>query len=460
MSSQDAVHDRRSTRHAGDGFDVLANWLSLAAVGATFASAISLLLISALALESVGIGYLSSGGGIASKFHPATFLACLALALRCAASRRPDRTLWRLATADAGCVLLAAAVVVMTIVGGLVTKTPVTPLVDTFVLPIVLLILLRDLDPRALRWLALALGAILCLNACMAVLEVVRGIHFLTIEVPAGASSDPTRADAVFDWRVDAANDWRARALFGHPLVNGLITGVFMLCLVAPAAAWIPLTIRIPVFALQTVAMFSFGARTALVLSLGMGGLSALRQAIAARAGRPISPRAVAMGIAVMILVVGAGLALSETEFVGRTLSRFSEDAGSASTRITMFRLFDEISWDGLLFGPDKDVVATMQRLYGLEFGIESSWVGLVLTYGLIVTTLIVAALFAFFCSVARVGGRGTWLALLFFFMLVSVAASMSGKITEFAVTVVLIVVFLRRDACEASTLGMRAVYA
>ena len=447
MSHGGATHDERLGRHTADGFDTLAKWLSLAAVGATFASAIGLFLVSSLALESVGIGYTSSGGGLIAKFHPSTFLALIALVLRCTASGRPERTLWRLATADTGCVLLAAVVVVMAIVGTMVTKTPVTPLVDTFVLPIILFILLRDLDRTALRWLALAIGAILCVNACLAVIEVVRGMHFIAIPVAEGSTADPTRADAVFDWRVDAATDWRAQALFGHPLVNGLITGVFILCLIAPAASWIPLAIRVPVLMLQVVAMFSFGARTALVVSLVFGGISALNQSIVARAGRPVSSRAIAIGILVAILVIGGGLALSQTDFVGRTITRFSQDAGSASTRLTMFQLFGDISWNDLFFGPDKDVIATMQRVYGLEFGIESSWVGLALTYGLIVTAMVMAALAAFSRSLMQVGGRGTGLALMLFFILVSVAASMSGKITSFAMTVVLIIVLLRRDA-------------
>ena len=454
MSSSDAHTDRR-TRRIDWGFDVLSGWLSFAALGATFASAIGLFLISSLALESVGIGYTSSGGGLTSKFHPSTFLAVLALALRCVASGRPERTLWRLATVDTGCVLLAASVVVMAIVGLTITKTPITPLVDTFVLPIVLLILLRDLDRGALRWLALAIGAILCVNASLAVIEVVRGMHFIAIPVAEGSTADPTRADAVFDWRVDAATDWRAQALFGHPLVNGLITGVFILCIVAPAAAWIPLAVRVSLLMLQIVAMFSFGARTALVLSLVIGGISALNQSIAARAGRAISTRAIAISMLAVIVVIGGGLTLGQTEFVGRTITRFSQDAGSASTRLTMFQLFDEVSWNGLLFGPDKDVIATAQRVYGLEFGIESSWVGLVLTYGIIVTTMVIAALAAFSRSLMQVGGRGTGLALALFFILVSVAASMSGKITSFAMTVVLIVVFLRKDV-----LGSRAARA
>ena len=445
--SSDATHAGRLERRNAGAFDALSGWLSLAAVGATFASAIGLFLVSSLALESIGIGYTSSGGGLVSKFHPSTFLAFFALALRCIASGRPERTLWRLMTADTGCVLLVAAVVVMSLMGTLVTKTPVTPLIDTFVLPIVMLILLRDLDMVALRWLALAIGAILCINAGLAVIEVLRGMHFIAIPVAEGSTADPTRGDAVFDWRVDAATDWRAQALFGHPLVNGLITGVFILCIVSPAAAWVPLVIRVPLLALQVVAMFSFGARTALVLSLVFGGMSALNQSIVARAGRPISPRAIALGTLVVILVIGGGFVLGQTDFVGRTITRFSQDSGSASTRLTMFQLFDEVSWNGLLFGPDKDVVATAQRVYGLEFGIESSWVGLVLTYGVIVTAMVLAALAAFSRSLMRVGGRGTGLALILFFILVSVAASMSGKITSFAMTVVLIVVFLRRDA-------------
>ena len=425
----------------------LSSLLPDAAILMLFASILGLFVVSSLTLESLGMGYLSPGGGILAKFHPSTLLAILALGLRCLATRRPVATAWRLTTRDTGCMLMSSAIIVMAIVGTFVTKTPVTPLVDTFVLPLLVFVLLRDLDPVVLRWLAIAIILVMSLNACLALIEVVRGSHFIALGVPEGATADPSRADATFDWRAEAALDWRARALLGHPLVNGMITGAFILCLAAPAAAWIPLGIRVPVALLESVAMFAFGARTALVFTLVFGGFLVFTQLVRAQLGRPVSRRTMIAALLCVGLATAGALALGQTGFFAQTIARFSDDSGSSATRLTMFSLLSEVPWSGLVFGPDQDVVATAQRLYGLEFGIESAWIGLILTYGLIVTGIAMTGLAAFSISIYKVGGRGTGLILIFFFILVSAAASLAGKITSFALIVTLILVFMRKDA-------------
>ena len=286
--------------------------------------------------------------------------------------------------------------------------------------------------------------------------------HFVTLDIADGVSSDPTRGDVVFDWRAELMQDWRATALLGHPLVNGLIVGSFIMCLAAPGARWLPVVVRVAILALQVAAMFAFGARTSLVLSIGFASCLALWQAGEALGrGARFDPRAIATTILLVgVLVLGVAV-LSETGFFDRTIERFASDAGSAQTRFTMFELFGPIPWSDLLLAPNQDVIATWQRLYGLEFGIESSWVGLALNYGLIVTTILILGLLAFSATVVRTCGRGTTLVLAFYFISVSGSASMSGKTTTFAMVVVLALVFLRRDERARplrSALGFEAV--
>ena len=355
-----------------------------------------------------------------------------------------------------------AAVGVAAVFAIVIAKSPVTPLVDTFVLPVLCFLLLRDLDGTLLKWLALLVSVILCINAVMAMIEFARGAHFLTLQFPYNASSDPTRADAVFDWRVDIAQDWRAVALLGHPLVNGLIVGSFIMCLATPGSNWLPMWIKGPLLLLQCASMFAFGARASLILSLAFTAWLALQQACdALRDGARLSPRVIASALVVVALAIGVAEILIASGFFDRTVERFASDSGSAQTRFTMFELFQPFGWSDLVFGPDPEVVATWQRLYGLEFGIESTWVGLALTYGLLVTLIIVVGLIAFSRSVARAGGRGTIVVLAFYFISVSATASMSGKTTTFAMAVILALLFLRRDERRLplrSALGLEAV--
>ncbi len=417
------------------------------ALAATVCAVVALFSLSPVTLEGMGIPYMTAGGGIFSKVHPATPLAGCALAFRAIAARHPISAAWRLLTADTGAVLLLCAFSIMVAYAAVISHTPFTPLIDTFALPALMFLILRDLDPRIQRGLGIVVLLIFCANAVAALTEFLGHRHLITIPVPAGVSADPTRGDATFDWRAQLANDWRATALMGHPLTNGLATGAIILCLVARGTFWLPAIVKAPVILLQAVAMLAFGARTALVLtivlSLWLGGGSLLRLL---KQGRRLGPQHVAYAlVTVAILLLSVGL-FSQTSLVEHTLERFQNDQGSATTRITMFYLFDPLSWSDIILGPDPEQVATQQRLQGLEFGIESSWVGLALTYGLAVTIMTLTALAAFTRSVVKATGPGTGVIALFFLIQVSTAASLSTKTTILAMTVSLLLILLQKD--------------
>jgi hypothetical protein len=407
---------------------------------------VSLFVVSSLLLEKFGIPYATAGGGIFSKVHPATVAAIIALGFRCLATGAPFATAWRLFSGDRGIVLFLSAVVIG-FLAAVIAKVPFSPFVDSFVLAVFVFILLRDLDPAITRWIALAIALVLVINNAMAIWEFLRGMHVVTIDVPEGISADPTRGDVVFDWRAELAHDWRATALLGHPLVNGMIVGCLIICMAAPGSGWLPELVRVPILLFSLVSMFAFGARTSLVLSGALAAWLILgRMAHAIASGRKLEAR---RSLAILLIgasVVGLALALYGTGFFDHTIERFQSDAGSASTRRTMFDLFQPLSWTDIMLGPDAETVATWQRIDGLEFGIESSWVGLVLSYGVIVTSILAIGMLAFARSVSRACGAGVVCVLLFYFISISVTASLSGKTTTMAMVVALVMLFLRAD--------------
>jgi hypothetical protein len=97
-----------------------------------------------------------------------------------------------------------------------------------------------------------------------------------------------------------------------------------------------------------------------------------------------------------------------------------------------MWSLFDPIPWRDLVLAPDQAVVKTWQRVHGLEFGIESFWVGFALTNGLIMSMVLIAGLAAFVFSVVRLSGRGALAVLLFYFAGASTSTSLSSKAISF----------------------------
>jgi hypothetical protein len=124
-----------------------------------------------------------------------------------------------------------------------------------------------------------------------------------------------------------------------------------------------------------------------------------------------------------------------------------------------MWSLFDPIPWRDLVLAPDQAVVKTWQRLEGLEFGIESFWVGFALTYGLIMSTVLIAGLAAFVVSVVRLSGRGALAVFLFYFAGASTSTSLSSKTTSFAVLTALVLLVLRQDNRSAGSLQQTVPY-
>ncbi|MEA2839314.1 MAG: hypothetical protein QOF41_644 [Methylobacteriaceae bacterium] len=423
------------------------------ALALTVAALVTLCVVSPLTLAIQGIGYDTAGGSALAKIHPGTYLAVIALAARLGAAPRPWRTLQRLLLAEAGFLIYLAALGVVALYVVVIARSPVTPLIDTFLLALVLALLLHGIDERIARLLAIMMVAIFATDAVLGLFEVSTGWRLIHISVPEGVTSDPTRTDLVFDWRADLATDWRATALFGHPLENAMLTGAFLVCLACRGTAWLGTRLRLVLGVLASLALFAFGGRASLVLSaffillLGLAGLA--RRLIA---GRTFGFR-VAGAILLLLPLIAIGLAaLGETGLFDRMAERFRADEGSALARFRMWSLFDPIPWRDLVLAPDQAVVKTWQRLEGLEFGIESFWVGFALTYGLVMSTVLIAGLAAFVVSVVRVSGRGALAVFLFYFAGASTSTSLSSKTTSFAMLTALILLLLRED--DSATFG------
>jgi hypothetical protein len=90
--------------------------------------------------------------------------------------------------------------------------------------------------------------------------------------------------------------------------------------------------------------------------------------------------------------------------------------------------------------------VTTWQRLEGLEFGVESFWLAFALSYGLVMTTVLIVGLAAFVVSIVQLSGRGAVPVFLFFFAVASTSTSLSSKTTGFGILTMLILLVLRRD--------------
>lgn len=419
-----------------------------ASVMATALSFIVTMLVSALVMDQIGLAnYSASGGTILEKVHPGTWAAFFALALRLAAAVHPVRALHRQFSRAPQLLFYLLAVATAGVHSVVVSKSPVTPLIDTFLLPLAYFLLLEELDERASRRLAWLVAAFLAANALIGLAEFATGWRFITVDLPANVTGDPRHAPGlVFDWRAALEKDGRPTALLGHPLTNASVTGVFVATLCARDAGWIAPGLRVALLALETLALFVFGGRASLVVTLlVLAAMSIGWLFKVVGGGVRISLRRWAYVLLAAPIVLAFVQALIERGFFDRVLSRFSHDAGSAETRSRMFDLFQAFSPESLLLGPDQAVLATQQRLEGLEFGVESFIVGFILDYGALITILLLAGLGAFVAALLRVRGRGVIPGLTVFFVVAVTAELISAKTTMFGLIVALLLLFIRR---------------
>ena len=394
----------------------------------TAAAVVVLFLVSGLMLQAMGIAYDTSGGALWQKIHPATYVA-LAAVICLVPSRfdvvgfMDDFARWHMGT-----MLFLGLWLLLFVHVVLVVHASIAPIVDTFLLPVMLLILLTRISEGTASNLAVFVHAAMTANALIALFE------FAT-----GARLTPLVAE-----NITLVADWRSSALLGHPLQNALLTATYTLIMVQGGGRDLPRLLRLGVIGLQVAALIVFGGRVATLLLLAFGGVALALQLWRAVQLRRLSSANAAIFVAAataavvgLVLLVGGG-------FFDLFLQRFAQDQGSADARLAMFDLLGQMPFSAFLFGSDPEHVATLQRLEGIEFGIESFWVAFVVFYGLVISIPFLSGLIAFLLDVNRMARAPSGWAILFFIGVCSTSLSLAGKTTAFGVFVTMLLLLLR----------------
>lgn len=409
---------RRATPSLSAGLVTLLLWSSL----------ISLFAISNLMLAKFGFAYETSGGAAWQKIAPSTYCAVLGMALYIVT--RPDLAAWldMVVRRHKGLIVFFAAFLMLFIYIVKFQGAPLTATFDTFLAPMALFLLIDARNEKSKRRMALFLHIFMAVNALLGLAEFAAGFR-LTPIVAQG---------------LEITSDYRSTSLLGHPLNNAAVAAVYAFILMLGGGRDLSPGWRTAALLLQLPALAVFGGRFATVAFAGFGGVLALWGFAQILAGRRFSRAAAATALALVpVAVIGTVLLVSEG-FLDKFLLRFVEDQGSAASRLVMFDLVGDIPFHDLLVGPDPAVVATMQRTYGIAFGIESFWVGFIAYYGILVSVPFFVGLFAFLADLKRQTIPGAAWASVLYILICSTSASLSGKTTGFGQFVVLALLLLR----------------
>lgn len=395
--------------------------------------------LSHLMLEYLGFHYDTPGGSPLQKIAPPTYLACLAI-VALMLERNPEAVLNDVVRHHKGTILLAAAwsiqfAYILMFRSGALTNT-----IDTFIFPMALLIVLAQQTEAMKRHVAVFVHIFMAANALLGIAEFAGGF----------------RLTPIFAEGIELI-EWRSSAFLGHPLMNAVVTGAYVVILMLGGGRDMPKVLRAPALGLQAFALLVFGGRVASTLCAVYALVIGLGLAIRVLKGRKFPMIAAAIGAFLVPLLVMGFAALLADGFLDKFIDRYLNDGGSANSRLVMFDVLGNFSFEQLLVGPDPGHLATLQRVYGIAFGIESFWFAFIAFYGLLTSIPLFIGLFAFLADLVSKAQMKAWWVVLYFILVCSTSLSLAGKGTVMGLLVAMIVPLLRpRAESEAGETARR----
>mgnify|MGYP006911068407 FL=1 len=386
--------------------------------------------ISPAMLTNWHIHYLTAGGVFIEKVHPATYLTFAGFGLLLIRRGNPIAELSRMLS-DAKLLLLYLFCWLFLLVQVVVLDRPFTVIIDTFLLPIVLFLVVLQLSPSQRRPLIWALHGTLLLNVALGYFEYATGHRLFPLTLGS----------------VVVVGEWRSAALLGHPLTaSGIVAGYIIALLLRPQICPAPM-LRLVIITICLGSMMAFGGRTALVCVLVVIGAILFLTGLHLLRGSRTPLLNVILAMCVMsVLGIGAFIALDLGIF-DKMLLRFSSDKGSTLARYATFSFLSHFDWHELIFGPNPTRVNALQAQYGLNYGIENFWISCIVQFGLIHTLVLTIGIAAFFVEILRRSHPAAWVIALLMLVIALSAVSFSSKSIQLAQFIILITLFLPRDA-------------
>ncbi|TMJ02046.1 MAG: hypothetical protein E6G97_14570 [Alphaproteobacteria bacterium] len=426
-----AAHDGHFIR--GRGAELIARGarpLAPVLTGGLFLVVVFLLFaVSSGMLGALGINHGGITGAVASKIHPATYLSFAALGLLMAARRNPASFFASVITRQPGTLAFLITILLLAAYIVLGERKGIATIFDTYLLAVAVALIAAELDPRDLGRAERLIHVLLAANAALALVEYAIGYRFF-----------PFRFEGVeLEW------DMRSTGLSGHPLENAQLTSIYLVALLAGGGASMPAALRPAAVLLQLAALVPFGGRTAMLLTLAMMAVWLVPHIVRLLRGGRISLIALA-SLAILLPILPLAIAaFAAGGFFDVLLVRFSDDSGSAKTRLEMFEIFRQLSAHDILLGASPDMIDSIRRSLGLELGIENPLVRFVLYQGAVFTGFLTVGLVLFLVEIMRRLRPGYGIALLSFVILVNSYESISNKTVGLAQFIVLMIAMFHR---------------
>lgn len=411
--------DQSSTVHA---------LIEVAIVGLMLLAVVALLCLSSSMLTNLKVHYVTSGGIFLEKVHVASYCVFAAFFLCLIRHGNPiSDLLSSLASARLTIVLFLCWIALFFQI--VILKRPFTTIIDSFLLPPMICLVVWQLTNSQRRVLAWVFHAGILLNVTLGYYEYFSGHRLIPLTVG----------------NILVLGEWRSSALLGHPLTaSGLIAAYVMALVVRPAI--LPAILRLPVMAFCFVSLMVFGGRTALMTTLVVMGCLVGWKGLRFGFGDRMSLLGIIAAMCFASLLAGAAFVAFDSGIFDKMLLRFSSDKGSALARFATLHLLSYLDWMELLLGASPDRITALQSQLGLNYGIENFWISCITQFGLVHTVLMTIGLLCFFIDLTRRSDRGVWPIYVLMLMIAASSVSFSSKNIQLAQFVVLITLLLPKE--------------
>jgi hypothetical protein len=429
---------RRPPQAAGNRPAEAGRLIDLMIVGLVLLATITTFTISAAMLTEWKIHYVTTGGNFYEKFHPATFFTFLAFFLLLVRNGDPIGEINRMFS-EAKLLLVYLVAWLALLAQMLVLERPFTVIIDTFLLPVVLCLVIWRLSPSQRKPLVWGLHFTILLNVVLGYYEYFSGHRLIPL----------TLGDVI------VMGEWRSSALLGHPLTASGLIGAYILALILRPALCPPIIVRLPLIVFCLGSLMVFGGRTALVTVLTMiGGFAALELFRMLRGGRTSLP--VAIGAICLLFVAAAGIfAALDLGIFDKMLLRFSSDKGSTLARYATFNLLSHFDWTELVLGPNPIRANALQTQWGLNYGIEDFWISCIVQFGIVHTVLLTIGLVGLFTEIMQRASGAAWTIVVLIIIVAASSVSFSSKNIQLAQFILLITLLLPRARHIAVSTGL-----
>ena len=240
----------------------------------------------------------------------------------------------------------------------------------------------------------------------------------------------------------------RATAFLSHPLHAATVTCAYIVGLLAGGGRLLRPNLRAPMIGLQTLALLAFGGRTALLVALAIIAAMLAGQMVWFTAGRSVSRTSAIVALAILPIGIALVAALASIGFFDQFLDRFTEDGGSARSRVLMLPLLMSFSWAEFIWGASTDFVKAQIYSFGLEWGVENPFIQMSVYQGVVVAFLIMTGfLFVLYESYRRLEPRAIF-PMVVYILLCDTFGSFAGRFINFSIFIIVVsTLFGRRDA-------------